>query len=101
MVRFDSWRAASLGNRAGRNLVTKSTIRWASNWAGGNASEARAGLESRNVDADPSQDRGRPSGSGRTRRGNAPLMQNQRAPIRSAGVVSTACPEGNVASVGE
>ena len=25
MVRFDSWRAVSLGNRANRNLATKST----------------------------------------------------------------------------
>src|SRR5207244_10724612 len=68
MVRFDSYRAASLGNQASRNLV-KVHFRWASNLAGRNACEARAGLESCNVDADPAHKRGRPSRLGRTRRG--------------------------------
>ena len=52
MVRFDSWRAAWSGNWLGRILATKSTERWASNLAGRNACKARAGLESRDVDAD-------------------------------------------------
>lgn len=48
------------------NLATKSTERWASNLAGRNACEARAGLERPHVDADPALKRGRPSPSGRT-----------------------------------
>ena len=38
-------RVTRLGNWLGRNLATKSTERWESNWAGRNACETRAGLE--------------------------------------------------------
>ena len=64
----------------------KSAFGRASDLAGRNASEALAGLESEVVDADPPVKRGRPRGQGK----------NRHAPVRSAGVVSTACKEGDL-----
>src|ERR1022692_2309121 len=68
----------------------KSALGRASDLAGRNASEARAGLESEVVDADPPVNRGRPRGQGR----------NRHAPVRSAGVLGTACREGDLSNWG-
>jgi len=62
-----SYRAAWSGNWLGRSLGTNVRYRRASNLAGRNASEARAGLESEVVDADPPVNRGRQHGQGRNR----------------------------------
>src|ERR1035437_1229678 len=63
----------------------------ASNFAGRNASEAGAGLESIVVDADPPMRRGRPCGQG----------SNQHVHlIQSTGVLSTACREGGLGNWG-
>ena len=97
MVRFDSWRAVRLGNWPGRNLATKSTERWASNLAGHNACEARAGLERPNVDADPALERGRPRPSGEA---GAGTRKPKTIGADGARVVSTACREGSLRSVG-
>jgi hypothetical protein len=48
-----------------------------------------------NVDADPALKRGRPSRSGRTRRGSA-LTSITIGTDRATGVGSTACPEGSL-----
>src|ERR1022692_1016613 len=68
----------------------KSALGRASDLAGRNASEARAGLESEIVDADPPVNRGRPRGQGR----------NRHAPVRSAGGLSTACRESDLGNWG-
>src|SRR6266403_2607885 len=90
MVRFDSWRAASPGNRAGRNLVTKSTL-------GGRATRqavTRVKLEQASKAAmwEPTQ---RSLGEGRADweepGAGARHVNNHYAPIRTTGVVSTAC----------
>src|SRR5204862_443976 len=53
-------RAAWPGNRPGRSLGTRARLWAGGNLAGRHASEARAGLESMDVDAAPSAERGRP-----------------------------------------
>src|ERR1017187_6630018 len=100
MVRFDSWRAMSPGNRAGRNLATKSTIGGRAIWQ----AVTRVKLEQASKAAMwmPT----RPEiGEGRTNReepgAGARHSDNHRVPNRSTGVVSTACQKGNPASVGE
>ena len=100
MVRFDSWRADGFGNEGVRNLVTKPT-------KGGRATlqaVMRMKLEQASKAAmwTPTQ---RNHGEGRADReetgaGSRP-EGNHRAPIRTTGVVSTACEEGKTASVGE
>src|ERR1700730_15319723 len=81
-----------LGRVTGRVEASgqKSAFGRASDLAGRNASEAWAVLESEGVHADPPVNRGRPRGQGRDR----------RAPVRSAGVVSTACKEGDLGNWG-
>jgi len=100
MVRFDSWRAASTGNGAGRNLATKSTHGGRAIWQ----AVTRVKLEQASKAAMWTPTR-RKTGEGSTdgeeaRRGSA-LNDNRRALIGSTGVVSTACQKGNRASVGE
>jgi hypothetical protein len=100
MVRFDSWRAASLGNGACWNLATKPAI-------GGRATlqaVTRVKLEqaSKTIMWMPTR---HTSGEGRadreaTRRGSAPLPITVSTD-RATGVVSTACEEGNLHPVGE
>src|SRR5579863_2454480 len=98
MVRFASWRAAGRGNWTSRNLVRKSTERWASNLAGRNESKARAGLE--RTSWTPTR---RFSGEGRAdpepTQGKA--YTDNHETDRATGVVSTACQEGSLQSVGE
>ena len=101
MVRFDSWRAASPGNGAGRNLATKSTYGGRAIWQ----AVTRVKLEQASKAAMWTPTR-RKIGEGRTD-GEEPgagarYNDNRRAPVvRSTGVVSTACQKGNRASVGE
>src|SRR5216684_6826943 len=94
MVRFDSWRAAGPGNWAGRNLVTKSTL-------GGRATRqavTRVKLEQASKAAmwEPTQ---RSLGEGRADweepGAGTRHVNNHYAPIRTTGVVSTACKEGS------
>jgi hypothetical protein len=95
MVRFDSYRAASLGNRASRNLVKKSTIGGRATWQ----AVMRVKLEqaSKATMWEPTQHM---SGEGRADRENpgagARQTDNHRVPIRTTGVVSTACEEGSL-----
>jgi hypothetical protein len=95
MVRFDSYRAVSLGNRAGRNLVKKSTV-------GGRATlqaVTRVKLEQASKAAMWTPTR-RKSGEGRADReepgAGARHQHNHCAPIQSTGVGSTACKEGSL-----
>ena len=88
--RHGSYRAAWLGNWPGRSLGTKVRFRRASDSAGRNASEAGASLESEVVDADPLVNRGRPHEWGR----------NRQAPVRSTGVLSTACRKSGLRKFG-
>ena len=90
MVRFDSWRAASPGNRVGRNLVTKSTL-------GGRATrQAVTRVKLEQASKEPTQ---RSPGEGRADweepGAGARHANNHYAPIRTTGVVSTACKEGS------
>jgi hypothetical protein len=95
MVRFDSYRAASSGNRASRNLVKKSTI-------GGRATlqaVTRVKLEQASKATMWAPTR-RMSGEGRAeweeaRRGIA-LSPITVSTIRATGVVGTACKEGSL-----
>src|SRR5438034_381822 len=95
MVRFDSWRAAGLGNGAGRNLATKSTLGGRATWQ----AVMRMKLEqaSKATMWKPTQ---RTLGEGRADReeprAGARQANNHRAPIRTTGVVSTACQEGSL-----
>ena len=66
-----------------------------SNLAGRNACEARAGLESDQVGADPAESWGRPSGSEKPGAGTR-QTHNHSESIRTTGVVSTACEEGSL-----
>src|SRR5438270_12190999 len=94
MVRFDSWRAMSPGNRGDRNLATKSTY-------GGRAirqAVIRVKLEQASKAAMWTPTRPE-TGEGRTD-GEEPgagarQHDNHRALRRSTGVVSTACRKGN------
>jgi hypothetical protein len=100
MVRFDSWRALSAGNRADRNLATKSTHGGRAIWQ----AVTRVKLEQASKAAMWTPTRPE-TGEGRTD-GEEPgagarQTHNQTAPIGSTGVVSTACQKGNRASVGE
>src|ERR1017187_5335830 len=94
MVRFDSWRAVSTGNRADRNLATKSTNGGRAIWQAvtcvklEQASKAAMWTPTR-----------RKIGEGRTN-GEEPgagarHYDNRRAPVRSTGVVSRACQKGS------
>src|SRR5271156_4818811 len=100
MVRFDSWRAVSAGNRADRNLATKSTHGGRAIWQ----AVTRVKLEQASKAAMWTPTR-RKIGEGRTD-GDEPGAgarhnDNRQVPIGSTGVVSTACQKGNRASVGE
>ena len=100
MVRFDSWRAVGAGNRADRNLATKSTYGGRAIWR----AVTRVKLEQASKAAMWTPTRPK-TGEGRTD-GEEPGAgarhnDNRRAPIRSTGVVSTARQKGNRASVGE
>src|ERR1017187_7578908 len=100
MVRFDSWRAVSAGNRADRNLATKSTYGGRAIWR----AVTRVKLEQASKAAMWTPTR-RKTGEGRTA-GEEPGAgarhhDNRRALIGSTGVVSTARRKGNRASVGE
>ena len=100
MVRFDSWRAVGSGNRAGRSLATKSTY-------GGRAirqAVTRVKLEQASKAAMWTPTRheiGEGSKDGEEPGAGARYYDNHRAPVRSTGVVSTACRKGKAASVGE
>ena len=95
MVRFDSYGAVSLGNWAGRNLMKKSTLGGRATWQ----AVMRVKLEqaSKATMWEPTQQM---SGEGRADRENpgagARQNDNHRVPIRTTGVVSTACEEGNL-----
>jgi len=95
MVRFDSWRAASLGNGAGWNLATKSTLGGRATWQ----AVMRMKLEQASKAAmwKPTQ---RTLGEGRADReeprAGARQATNHRAPIRTTGVGSTAWQEGSL-----
>src|SRR5438309_6412392 len=79
------------GQPAAMKPRDKAHALWASNFAGRNASEARAGLESKDVDADPPMRRGRLYGQG----------SNQHVHlIQSTGVLSAACREGGLGNWG-
>src|ERR1017187_4268739 len=95
MVRFDSYRAVSLGNRAGRNLVKKSTIGGRATWQAvmrvklEQASKAAMGEPTQQIHGEGRADREIPA------RERA-KTDNHREPIRTTGVVSTACEEGSL-----
>src|SRR5271157_5298032 len=99
MVRFDSWRAVSPGNRADRNPATKSTC-------GGRAirqAVIRVKLEQASKAAmwTPTRRKiGEGGTDGEEPGAGARHNDNRQAPIRSTGVGSTACRKGNRASVG-
>ena len=94
MVRFDSYRAVSLGNQAGRNLVKKSTL-------GGRATlqaVTRVKLEQAWKAAMWAPTR-RKSGEGRADWEEPGAGARYRITVRTSratGVVSTACKEGNL-----
>ena len=100
MVRFDSWRAVSPGNRADRNLVTKSTYGGRAIWRAvmrvksEQAPKAVMWTPTRRETGEGSTDREVPGAGARPH-------DNHRAPIRSAGVVGIARQKGSPASVGE
>jgi len=71
-----------------------------SNLAGRNACEARAGLESEVVDADPPEIRGRLYGQGRNQARERATRTTNEHLNRSTGVVSTACREGDLGQWG-
>jgi hypothetical protein len=94
MVRFDSYRAASPGNRAGRNLVRKSTLGGRATWQAvtrvklEQASKAAMWLPTR-----------RKSGEGRAdweEPGAGARHEITVRTSRTTGVVSTACREGSL-----
>ena len=100
MVRFDSWRAASPGNGAGRNLATKSTYGGRAIWQ----AVTRVKLEQASKAAmwTPTRHRiGEGGTDGEEPGAGARHNDNRRALIGSTGVVSTARQKGNRASVGE
>jgi hypothetical protein len=100
MVGFDSWRAAGPGNGAGRNPATKSTYGGRAIWQ----AVTRVKLEQASKAAmwTPTRRKTGESGTNREEPGaGARHCSNHYAPIRSTGVVSTACQKGNRASVGE
>ena len=100
MVRFDSWRAESSGNRAGRNLATKSTHGGRAIWRAvtrvklEQASKTAMWMPTRRGNGEGGTDREEPGAGARHE-------ENHHAPMRSTGVVSTARQKGNRASVGE
>ena len=100
MVRFDSWRAIGTGNRANRNLATKSTHGGRAIWR----AVTRVKLEQASKAAmwTPTRPKiGEGSTDGEEPGAGARHNHNRRALIGSAGVVSTARQKGNRASVGE
>ena len=94
MVRFDSYRAASLGNQASRNLVKKSTL-------GGRATlqaVTRVKLEQASKATMWAPTR-RMSGEGRAdweEPGAGTRYRSTVSTSRATGVVSTACKEGSL-----
>src|ERR1035438_6144440 len=92
MVRFDSYRAASAGNWASRNLVTKSTIGGRATWQAvmrvkfEQASKAAMWTPTRRMSGEGRADREEPGAGARQ-------LNNHNAPIRTTGGVSTACEE--------
>ena len=95
MVRFDSYRAVSLGNRASRNLVKKltfggrATLQAVTRVKLEQASKAAMRLPTRRMIGEGRADREKPGAGARQ-------SHNHQVPIRTAGVVSTACKEGNL-----
>jgi len=99
MVRFDSWRAISMGNGADRNPATKSTQGGRAIWQ----AVTRVKLEQASKAAMWTPTR-RKTGEGRTDREEPGAGARYRLTVstsRATGVVSTACQKGNRASVGE
>src|ERR1017187_6597547 len=88
MDRFDSWRAVSAGNRADRNLATKSTYGGRAIWRA--VTRVKPEQASKAAMWTPTR---RESGEGRTDReepgAGALQCDSHRVPIRSTGVVLT------------
>jgi len=99
MVRFDSWRAVRLGNWLGWNLVTKSTEGGRATW------QAVTRVKLEQASKGPMWCRpGTEAGKAESIRKNPARERVKAITIgtdRTTGVVSTACQEGNHASVGE
>jgi hypothetical protein len=99
MVRFDSYRAVSLGNQASRNLVKKSTIGGRATWQAvmrmklEQASKAAMWEPTHQMTGEGRADREKPGAGARQN-------DNHRVPIRTTGVVSTACEEGSLCQWG-
>ena len=94
MVRFDSYRAASLGNRASRNLVKKSTLGGRATWQ----AVTRVKLEQASKAAMWTPTR-RTIGEGRAdweTRARESAIAITVGTSRATGVVSTACQEGSL-----
>ena len=100
MVRFDSWRASGVGNRACRNLATKSTLGGRTIWRAvirvkfEQAPKAAMWTPTRPKNGEGRTDREEPGAGTR-------FHDNRHAPIRSSGVVNTARQKGSRASVRE
>ena len=94
MVRFDSYRAARLGNQASRNLVKKSTLGGRATWQAvtrvklEQASKAAMWMPTRRTSGEGRADWEEPGAGARH-----PLTVSTS---RATGVVSTACKEGNL-----
>ena len=99
MVRFDSWRAVRSGNWLGWNLVTKSTKGGRATW------QAVTRVKLEQASKDPMWCRpGAEAGKAESIRKNPArerVKPTTSSTDRTTGVVSTACQEGNHASVGE
>ena len=94
MVRFDSWRAVSSGNRADRNLATKLTYGGQAIWRAvtrvkfEQAPKAAMWMPTRREIGEGWMDREEPGAGARQH-------DNHRAPDQSAGVGNTARQKGN------
>ena len=94
MVRFDSWRAVSSGNRADRNLATKLTNGGRAIWRAvtrvkfEQAPKAVMWTPTRREIGEGSMEREEPGAGARQH-------DNHRAPVQSAGVGNTARQKGN------
>ena len=88
MVRFDSYRAVSPGNRASRNLVKKATLQAVTRVKLEQASKAAMWTPTRRKSGEGRADREEPGAGARY---NITVRTS-----RATGVVSTACKEGNL-----
>src|SRR5579864_6032371 len=95
MVRFDSWRAVSPGNGSGWNPATKSTLGGRAIWQAvtrvklEQASKAAMWTPTQRMNGEGRADREKPGAGARQ-------MPNRQVPIRTTGVVSTACRKGSL-----